>query len=130
MEIEGHHLEVEVNTNRIIGEHYSMSILIEMTLGETTLEKCKIIELKILEVDIEIITEMTTSEEVRLEKGITQVILEEIIEAVADQDQAQEPVLIERELDTLSVGNMIILLKTIQLHKQKKKQNKYNECII
>ena len=53
VEIEGHHLEVEISTGRIIGEDHIMSIIIEMTLEETTLEKCKITEVKILEVDIE-----------------------------------------------------------------------------
>ena len=32
---------------------------------------------------------------------------------VVDLDQVQEPVLIEIELDTISVGNMIILLRTV-----------------
>ena len=43
LEIEGHHSEVEVSTDRMIGEEHNMSILIEMTLGETILENCKII---------------------------------------------------------------------------------------
>ena len=34
-EIEGHHSDVEVSTDRIIGEDYDISILIEMNLGET-----------------------------------------------------------------------------------------------
>ena len=42
--------------------------------------------------------------------GMTEVV-------VVGLDQIQEPVLIETELDAISVGNMIILLKTIQLHK-------------
>ena len=47
-------------------------------------------------------------------KDIIQVILEEMIEVVAvSQDQVQEPVLTERELDALSVGNKIISLKTV-----------------
>ena len=32
---------------------------------------------------------------------------------VVDQDQVQEPVLIEMGLDVLNVGSMIILLKTV-----------------
>ena len=36
---------------------------------------------------------------------------------VVGQDQVQEPVLIEAELDATSVGNMIILLRTVQLHR-------------
>ena len=38
-----------------------------MTLGETILEKCRIIEVKILEVDIEVIIEMITLEEVEVD---------------------------------------------------------------
>ena len=54
-----------------------------------------------------------------------QVILEGMTEVVSvSQDQVQEPVLIETELDSSSVGNMIILLKIVQIHKQKKNQNK------
>ena len=88
-----------------------MSIITERTLGETIVEKCKIIEVQILEMDIEIVTEMTTLEEVRigLEKYNTQVILEGMIDAVAvGQDQVQDPVLTEIKFNVLSVGNMII----------------------
>ena len=53
-----------------------------MTLKETILEECKIIQVKILEVDIEVIIEMTTLEEVGLGKDNIQVILEGMIEAV------------------------------------------------
>ena len=45
-------------------------------------------------------------------------------------DQVQEPVLAEIGLDVLNVGNMIISLRTIQIHKQKKSQSRYNKCII
>ena len=57
-EIEGHHSEVKVSMDRIIGEEHVMSIMIEMILGETILEKCKITEDKISEVDIEGIIEL------------------------------------------------------------------------
>ena len=57
-EIEGHHSEVEVNTHRIIGEDHIMSIIIEMTLEETMLEKCKITKVKSTAVDIEGIIEV------------------------------------------------------------------------
>ena len=49
---------------------------------------------------------------------------------VVGLDQIQESVLLETELDALSVGNMIISLKTVQLHKYKRNQNKYNKYII
>ena len=133
VEIEGHHSEVEVSMGRIIGEDHNMSISMEMTLGETILEKCKIIEVKILEVDKEVIKEMTTSEkvEVGLGKDNIQIILERMTETVAvGLDQVQESVLTKIELDVLSAGNMIILLKTVQIHKQNKNCIKYNKCII
>ena len=72
MEIEGHHLEVEVSTDRIIGEDCDMSVIIEMTLGKTIIERCKTIEVKFLEVDIRIIIliiEMTTLEDVEVYLG-------------------------------------------------------------
>ena len=48
------HLEVELSTNRIIGEGHNMITVIEVTLGEEILEECKIIEVKILQIDIEL----------------------------------------------------------------------------
>ena len=91
VEIEGHHSEVEVSMGRIIREDHDMSIIIGMTLGETIIERHKIIEVKLLEKDIGIIViETTTLEEleVALEKDNVQVILAEMIEvAVVDQDQ-------------------------------------------
>ena len=41
-------------------------IIIEVTLGEEILEECKIIEVKILEVDIEVTIKMKTLEEVEV----------------------------------------------------------------
>ena len=73
----------EVIMDRIIGEDHDMSILSEMTSGETILEKCKLMEFKTLEVDIKvIIIEMSTLEEVEvgLGKDNIQVILAEMIE--------------------------------------------------
>ena len=49
---------------------------------------------------------------------------------VVDQDQVQEPVLTGVGLDVLHVGSMIILLKTVQTHIQKKSQSKYRKCLI
>ena len=76
---------------------------------------------------------MTTLEQVDVGLGTdnNQVILEGMTEVVAvGQYQIQELVLIETELNALSLGNMIILLKTVQIHKQIKNQKKYNKCII
>ena len=53
-----------------------------------------------------------------------------MIEAVADQDQIQEPVLIEIELDVLSVENMTILLTTVLTQSRKENQSKYSKCTI
>ena len=64
--------------------------IIEVTLGGEIIEECKIIEVQILEVDIEVAIEMKSLEEVEvgLQKDSIQVILEEMITAVVDQDQA------------------------------------------
>ena len=133
MEIEGHHLEVGINMDRTKGVVHIMSIIIEMTLEETVLENCKTKEVNSLEVDIEGIIEMTTLEEVEVHLGTDNilVILAEMTEVVVvDQDQVQELVLIETKLDALNVGNMTISLKTFQICKLKKSQNKYNRYII
>ena len=65
--------------------------------------------------DIEVILEMITLEniEVGLEKDSFQETSEEMREAVVCQDQFQEQLLIEIELDVLSVGCAIILLKIV-----------------
>ena len=39
VEIEGHHSEVEVNMDRIIGEDHMMLVIKEMILEETNLER-------------------------------------------------------------------------------------------
>ena len=88
VEIEGLHSEVDVSMGRIIGEDHSVSIIIQMAVGETILEKCKITEDKTFKVDTEIIIEMKTLEEVEvgLRRDNIQVILAEIIEVVVGQD--------------------------------------------
>ena len=66
--------------------------------------------------DIEVIIEMTTLEEVGvgLGKDNILVILEGMTEAVAvSLHQVQELVLTEIGLDVLNVGNMIISLRTV-----------------
>ena len=133
MEIEECHLGVEFSTDRIIDEGHNMLTIIEMTLGEKILEKCKIIEVKILEMDIDVIIEMITLEEVEVDLGkdSVQVILGGMIKAVVvDKGQVQEPVLIEIELEVLNVANMIISLKTVKTQGQIESQDKYSKCII
>ena len=83
--------------------------------------------------DIEVIIEMKTLEEVEvgLGKDNIQVILEGMIKpVVVDQDEVPEPVLIEIGLDVSNVGNMIILLKTVQTQKQRRSQNKCSKFLI
>ena len=83
--------------------------------------------------DVERIIEMTILEEVEVGLGIDsiQVSLAEMIEAVVvGLDHIKELVLIETDLDALSVRNMNILLKIVQICKHKKNQNKYNKCIM
>ena len=84
VEIEELCLEVEVSTDRIIEKGHNMLTSIEMILEETILEECKIIEVRIFEVDIEIIIQMTTLEEVEvgLGKNAIKVILEGMTESV------------------------------------------------
>ena len=52
MDIEGHLSEVEVSMDRITGEDCNISIITEMTLGKIISEICKVIEVKILEMDV------------------------------------------------------------------------------
>ena len=63
-----------------------------MNLREEILEEHKIIEVRILEMDIEVTLGMITLVEVEvgLQKDIIQVILEEVREAIVDQDQIQD----------------------------------------
>ena len=60
------YLEVELSTDRIIEEDCNMITIVEVTLGEEILEECKIIEVKILEVDIEVTIVMKILEEVEV----------------------------------------------------------------
>ena len=71
-------------------------------------------------------------EEVGIEKGSIQVILEGMIKIQVDQDQApRASTNREIRLDVLGIGSMIILLKTVQTQIQKKNsQNRYNKCLI
>ena len=55
MEIEEHHTEVEVSMDKIIEEDHVTLIITEITIGETILQICKIMQFKISEVDTEAI---------------------------------------------------------------------------
>ena len=74
-------LGVELGIDRITEEGNNMLLIIEMTLGEEILGKCKIKEISIIDVNIETIIEMTNLEEVDvgLGKEIILVILEGMI---------------------------------------------------
>ena len=64
MEIGECHLEVGLSMDKIIEEGHNMLTIIGMPLGEEIFEEHKIIEVKMLEVDIEVIIEKTILEEV------------------------------------------------------------------
>ena len=55
--------------DRNIKEDCSILTIIEMTLGEGILGKCKIIEVRIIEVDVETTIEMKIMEEVEVGLG-------------------------------------------------------------
>ena len=98
------HLEVELGMNKIIENRImgvDCKIIIEMTLGEESLGRCKVIEVsRIMEVNVETILEFTT--EITMIMTIEMIILEEVevgpgkdnhqviiggmIEAAVDQD--------------------------------------------
>ena len=93
VETEECHTEVELSMYKTLEEGCSMIKIIEVILGEEILEECKIIEVRILEVDIEVTLEMITLEEVEvgLEKGSIQVVTEEMSKiVVVGLDQIQE----------------------------------------
>ena len=127
-------IEVEVSRDKITDEGHNMSKIIEGILGKDILEEHRIIEVRILGVDVEVILGMIILEEVEvgLEKDSIQVTLEEMIKASVDWDQVQEQVLIEIESDALSIGSMIILPKTVWIYQIQKRNSKirYRKCLI
>ena len=76
-----HHLEAEVEVgkytfmdrtiDRIIGEY--CKTVTEMTLGEETIGRCKVIEVRIIEVDVETITEVAI-----------EIVIETIVETIIE----------------------------------------------
>ena len=118
-EKEGHQAKVVISMDRVIEEDYIMSISIEMTTEGIILGIYKIIEVKILEMGTEGNIEMIILEQVGVDLGTDniQIISEGMTEVVIGLDQVQEPVLVVIELNAISVGNMIILLSTVQLHR-------------
>ena len=78
------HIEVELGMDKIMEEGCSMIKITEVALGKEILEECRIIEVRILEVDIEVSLETTALKEVEvgLEKDSIQVIVEEMSKVV------------------------------------------------
>ena len=68
------HIEVEVSMDKITEEVCDMIKIIEVILGKEILEECKIIEVRTLEMDIEVALGTIILEEVEvgLEKNSTQ----------------------------------------------------------
>ena len=78
--------------DKITEEGHNIVKIKEMILGKEILEEHKTIEVRILEVDIEVTLGMVILEEVEvgLEKDSIQVTLEEMRKAVVGQVQVQE----------------------------------------
>ena len=124
------HIEVNINMEKAIEEDHVTLIITEMILDESTLEKHKIIEDKIKDVDTEGNIEIIILKEAEVGIDGTQIILEGMIKSVVGLVQVQELAQIEIELDAISGGNVIILLQTVQFHRQKMHHSKYNRCIM
>ena len=86
------HIEVELSMDKISEEGHNMIKIIEVILGKEILEEHKIIQVRILEMDIEVTLGMITLEEIAvgLEKDRNQVTLGEMREAAVDQYPVQE----------------------------------------
>ena len=82
-------------------------------------DQIRIIEIKIIEVGIEEIIEMIIMKEIEVGLGKDSILttLEGILEVIVGLDQAQELVPIEIELDAINAGNMVFLLRIVQLLK-------------
>ena len=116
--IEGRIIEMDLSMDKAIEKGLNMvRIIEEEILGEETIEEHKIIENKPLEGNIEVSMEMVILIGVEAGQEIdnVQIILGGMIEVALGKDQVLEQVLIETELDASSVGNMIILLRIVQM---------------
>ena len=107
-----------INMNRITETDQGIIRIIEVILEEEILEGI-FSEIRIIEMDTEEIIEMIIMKEVEVGLGIDSIpiILEGVIEIIVGLDQVQELVPIEIELDAINVGNMISLLRIVQLLK-------------
>ena len=110
-----------------IGVDHSMNKIIEAEILEVTQECIKILKDKKVEESTEKIMKMKVMAELEIGTGLEKdhfletLVTEEVIEVqvLVDPDQDQEQVQIETESDVTSVGNMIILQRTV-LHPGKK----------
>ena len=136
VEIEEYHSVVEYNMDRVTetdqGIIRPVEVILEEEISEGICDQIRIIEIKIIQGDIEENIETRIIKEVEVGLGIDSIpiILEGMIEVMVGLDQVQELVPIEIELDAINVGNIIILLRTVQLLKQKRSQTKFNKCTI
>ena len=85
-------MEVGLSTDKIIEKGHSMITIIEVILKGEILEECKIIEVKCLEMDIEVASGMVILGEVEVgvEKDNSQANLGGVIGAVVGQDKVLE----------------------------------------
>ena len=141
---------IKINTDQTVGigelnltgkaeVDQGMNKITEEEILEAILDHIRISEDRIAEENTDVIIGMTVTVEievgVNLEKGHFQetiAIIEGMIEvqAIVDQGQDQEQVLIGIELDIINVESMITLQK-IALHPMKRgKWNKSNKCSI
>ena len=117
VEIAEYHSVIEYKMDRIT--ETTIEVLSEEQILEEMCDQIRIIEVKIIEVDREEIIEMIITKEEEVGLGIEniQIIPEGMIEIMVDPDQVRKLVPIEIKLDGINVGNMIILLRIVQLQK-------------
>ena len=82
-------IKIDIRTDKTIQEGHSMITITEVILGEEILEECQIIEVRILEVDIELTLDRITLEDVvvGLEEDSIQVVIEQMSKVVVGLDQ-------------------------------------------
>ena len=97
----------------------------------------KIMKDKTVEKSTEIITEMKVITEVEIGTGLekdhfleTSVMIETIIvQAIVGPDQDEGQVQMATESDVKSIGNMIILQRTVLPPRKKENNNIFNKCL-
>ena len=118
IDIEGQIIEIDLSMDKAIKEGLNMVRTIEKeTLGKEIIKEHRIIEDKPLEKDYRGNHGNSNFDKGRSRSRERQLLgnLRRNIEVALGQDQFQEQVPIETELDALSVGNMIILQRIVQM---------------